>query len=240
MLTLLLYIYFLVLSFLTIVVLATIRVVLFPFKCADRVVHRVLYFACELFYGGPLYWPIEIIGRENIDPLRSHVFVYNHQAMMDIPAFHMLGVCSRSVAKQEVFYIPIFGVIIFIRGAIAIKRENAKAAMERVIRDGSAVLARGESVNVFPEGTRSKDGAIHRFKSGAFALAKSADVDIIPVVMDGTKDAFKKNYLINWRNKTTIKVLPPISREIIQNTEIKELTNMVQAQMSQALTEIRK
>ncbi len=240
MLTLLLYTYFLVLALLTTVVMGTLRIILLPFKCADRVVHRVLYCACQLFFGGRIFWPMEIEGTENIDRSKPHIFVYNHQAMMDIPAFHMLGVCSRSVAKQEVYYIPIFGFMIYLRGAIAIKRENAKAAMERVIREGSKVLARGESVNVFPEGTRSKDGEIHRFKSGAFALAKSADVDIIPVVLDGTKGSFTKRNMINWRNKIKIKVLLPVSREIVQATETKDLTNLVHAQMVEALKEIRK
>ncbi len=240
MFTLILYIYFLVLALLTTVVMGTLRIVLAPFKCSHRVVHRVLYYACELFFGGAIYWPMEIEGTENIDRSKPHVFVYNHQAMMDIPAFHMLGVCSRSVAKQEVYYIPIFGFMIYLRGAIAIKRENAKAAMERVIREGSKVLARGESVNVFPEGTRSKDGEIHRFKSGAFALAKSAGVDIIPVVLDGTKGSFTSHNMVNWRNKIKIKVLPPVSSEIVQTTQIKDLTNLVHSQMVEALTQIRK
>ena len=240
MISVILYIYFLVLSFITIVVLIVLRTLLFPFKCADRVVHSTLCFACRFFFGGSLWWPIEIIGKENIDKSKSRVYVYNHQAMMDIPTFHMLRICSRSVAKKEVYYIPIFGTMIYLRGAITIKRENAKVAMERVIRDGKKTLERGESVNVFPEGTRSKDGEIHRFKAGAFALAKSAGVEIVPVVMDGTKFAFKKNYLINWRNKTTIKVLPPISREIVESTDVKELAMLVQDKMTKALDSIRK
>ncbi len=240
MISVILYIYFLVLSVLTIIALSVVRILFFPFKCADRAVHSTLCFACRLFFGGSLWWPLEITGKENIDRSKSRVYVYNHQAMMDIPTFHMLQICSRSVAKKEVYYIPLFGTMIYLRGAIAIKRENAKAAMERVIRDGKRVLERGESVNVFPEGTRSKDGEIHRFKAGAFALAKSAGVEIVPVVMDGTKSAFKKNYLINWRNKTTIKVLPPISREIVESTDVKELATLVHDKMVEALDSIRK
>ena len=109
-----------------------------------------------------------------------------------------------------------------------------------MIRDGRMWISRGASVAIFPEGTRSKDGEIHRFKAGAFTLAKEAGVDILPVVLDGTKTLIKKNMLFNWGNRITIRVLPPVPAAEVAATETHELMQEVQERMCAALAEIRK
>ena len=93
---------------------------------------------------------------------------------------------------------------------------------------------------MFPEGTRSKDGEIARFKQGAFALAKEAGVEILPVVMHGTRTVLKKNFLVNWRNVLTVSVLPPISTEQVAAMEVSELSNMTHEMMCQEYDKIRK
>jgi 1-acyl-sn-glycerol-3-phosphate acyltransferase len=85
----------------------------------------------------------------------------------------------------------------------------------------------GYSVIVFPEGTRSKDGQIHNFKAGAFILAKDAEVPILPIVLDGTNTMIRKGWLINWSNKITIKVLPPIPAEEVRSRDIKDVMAQV-------------
>ena len=76
---------------------------------------------------------------------------------------------------------------------------------------------------IFPEGTRSKDGEIHRFKAGAFTLAKEAGADILPVVLDGTKTLIKKNLAFNWGNRITVRVLSPVPAERVAALETHEL-----------------
>ncbi|MFR9512084.1 MAG: lysophospholipid acyltransferase family protein [Rikenellaceae bacterium] len=194
----------------------------------------------RIFYGGKLFWPTKVEGQENLDSSRSYVVVINHQNMMDIPTLYMLSFHFRWVSKQEVFRIPFFGQYLLIHGDIAIQRGNPKVAMRKVVEDGSKWLSRGVSVAIFPEGTRSKDGEIHRFKAGAFNLAKEAGVEILPIVMDGTKRAFTRYGIFRWRNRTTLKVLPPISKEIVESTDVKELAEMARTQMIDALNTIRK
>ena len=92
---------------------------------------------------------------------------------------------------------------------------------------------------IFPEGTRSKDGEIHRFKAGAFALAKEAGVPILPVVMDGTKTLIRRNLLFDWGNRIAIRVLPPVPAERVAATETHELMAEVHDAMCAALAEIR-
>ena len=108
-----------------------------------------------------------------------------------------------------------------------------------MVRDGKLWISRGASVAVFPEGTRSKDGEIHRFKAGAFTLAKEAGVEILPVVLDGTKTLIKKNALFNLGNRITIRVLPPVSAGRVAAAETHELMQEVHDAMCAALAEIR-
>ncbi len=211
-----------------------------PFDPGRRVVHRLTIIMTRIFYGGKIYWPTKVEGAELLDPKKSYVVVINHQNMMDIPTLYLLDFHFRWVSKKEVFRIPFFGQYLLIHGDIAIERGNPKVAMRKVVTDGQKWLSRGVSVAIFPEGTRSKDGEIHRFKGGAFNLAKEADVEILPIVMDGTKGAFTKYGTFRWRNKTILKVLPPISREVVAATETKELSEMVRVQMIEALNSIRK
>ena len=95
-------------------------------------------------------------------------------------------------------------------------------------------------VAIFPEGTRSKDGEIGRFKAGAFTLAKEAGVDILPVVMTGTKTLIKKNLAFNWGNRITVRVLPPVPASEVAAAETHELMQTVRDRMCEALAEIRK
>ena len=110
--------------------------------------------------------------------------------------------------------------------------------MAKVIRDGKLWLSRGASVAIFPEGTRSKDGEIHRFKMGAFNLAKEADVDILPVVMTGTGATFK-GWRMNWSNRIAIRVLPPVSAERVAASDVKTLAEEVRVNMIEALAALR-
>ena len=124
-------------------------------------------------------------------------------------------------------------------GDIVINRSNPKEAMQFVHDKGMKWLKRGASVSIFPEGTRSKDGQIKSFKAGAFILAKDAGVPILPVVIDGTDRILRKGWLMNWRTRVTIKVLPPIPAEKVAESSIKEVMAEVHETMVNTLAEIR-
>ena len=109
-----------------------------------------------------------------------------------------------------------------------------------MVRDGKLWISRGASVAIFPEGTRSHDGAIHRFKAGAFTLAREAGVEILPVVLYGTTTMIGRNGMFNWRNKLTVSILPPVSAERVAAADPKELMEQVRASMCVRLAEIKK
>jgi 1-acyl-sn-glycerol-3-phosphate acyltransferase len=130
-----------------------------------------------------------------VDPLpdlpwdRPHVFVMNHQSMMDIPvALTALPLDLHVVAKHSLKYVPILGWYMWATGMIFVERKNRQRSIETMGRAAKQIHD-GASILVYAEGTRSKDGLLQPFKRGAFALALEAQVPVVPVAVVGTYEA---------------------------------------------------
>lgn len=239
MLSILYYLFLVVLCTFFMVLSAVALVVCRPFDPARRVVHELSRILVRIFFFIPPCWRVRVVGREHADPRKSYVIVLNHNTVIDIPTLYFLPLNFRWVSKREVFRVPFFGQFLVLHGDICIDRGRAAAARDQMVGEGCKWLGRGASVAVFPEGTRSKDGEIHRFKTGAFALAKEAGVEILPVVLEGTATLIKKNFLFNWGNRITLRVLPPVPAERVAATEVHELAQQVHDEMAAARTEIK-
>ena len=212
----------------------------YPFDKSRRWVHECSRCICTLLYGVPPFIRRTIDGVENIDPKKAYVMVMNHNSGFDIFAAYKIPLNFRWVSKREVFRVPFMGPLLTIHGDIPIERGNAAKAMAKVLRLGKLWISRGATVAIFPEGTRSKTGEINRFKAGAFNLAKEAGVEILPVVMTGTNEFFRKGWLVNWRNRVAIRVLKPVSTEEVAAKEVADLSTEVRERMVLALDELRK
>ena len=240
MLTILYYLVCLVAATVLFVASFIALVVCYPFDKKRVVVHTLSKWITDVVFGLPIFMKREVIGLENIDPKKAYVMVLNHNSMVDIMSIYNLPLVFKWVSKKEVYRIPIVGQLLFAHGDIVINRASTKEAMQLVHTRGLEWLKKGACVSIFPEGTRSKDGEIHNFKSGAFILAKEAGVPILPIVLDGTNTMVRNGWLMNWRNKITIRVLPPVSAEDVQNRDIKDVMAQVRENMVETLAEIRK
>lgn len=214
-------------------------VVCYPFDKKRVVVHKLSKWLTDTVFVFAPGMRRDVIGMENIDPKQAYVVVLNHQSMVDILSIYNLPLVFKWVSKKEVYRIPLVGRLLLMHGDIVINRASAKEAMQLVHSKGKEWLKKGASVSIFPEGTRSKDGEIHNFKAGAFILAKDAGVPILPIVLDGTDKLIRNGWMINWRNRITIKVLPPISAEEVQNRDIKDVMAQVKEDMVNTLAQIR-
>lgn len=240
MLSIIFYIYVLIELTLFFILSVLALIVCFPFDKPRRVVHELSRAICMCFWYVPLTWKRTIKGLENIDKNKSYVIVINHNSMADILALYFVPLNFRWVSKREVFRIPYIGQMLSIHGDIAIDRSRGADSMRKVTEKGKMWICRGVSIAMFPEGTRSKSGEMGRFKQGAFALAKEAGVEILPVVLHGTRDVLKKNYMVNWRNHLTVSVLPPISAEAVQSMGTTELIEHTRTMMCEEYEKIRK
>ena len=126
---------------------------------------------------------------------RPCVIVANHASLLDIPVIgSLLDIDYRWVAKKQLFYVPLVGWHLWACGHIPVDRKRA-GNLERMQQMVEAVLAGGGSVVFFPEGTRSPDGGLKAFRSGAFACAVEAGAPVLPIVVDGTHELLVKGSL---------------------------------------------
>jgi 1-acyl-sn-glycerol-3-phosphate acyltransferase len=129
---------------------------------------------------------VDVEGLEHVAATKAAIYMSNHQSVLDIGAIALsLPVSWRFVAKKELTYIPFFGWALGLSDQIVIDRSNRRRSVESLRRAAERVRG-GVSVIIFPEGTRSPDGALQPFKSGGFHLALDAQVPVIPVTVSGS------------------------------------------------------
>ena len=180
----------------------------------------------------------QYIGRENVPKTGSLIIASNHRNSYDpglIAAARVRKI--HYMAKLELFNLnKLASWMLRHLNAFPISRGTGD---QRSLNYAIRLVEEGKVLGIFPEGTRSKDGEIHRFKAGAFTLAKEAGAEILPVVLDGTKTLIKKNLAFNWGNRITVRVLPPVPAERVAALETHELMQEVHERMCTALGEVR-
>jgi len=135
------------------------------------------------------HFDLEVLGRENLLPGETYLVMSNHQSHYDIPVlFEVVGPNIRMITKEELFRVPIFGNALRAGGFISIDRRDRHAAI-RSLERARDLMASGTHVWIAPEGTRSPTGDLLPFKKGAFYLALEAGLPILPVTLQGTRDA---------------------------------------------------
>jgi 1-acyl-sn-glycerol-3-phosphate acyltransferase len=158
-------------------------------------------------------WRVRTEGLERL-PEGGAILVSNHQSVVDIPLF--LTVFPRQVkflAKRELGEIPLFGKAMGYAGNLFIDRDDPRDAVH-LMREAVRRIAKGQVVVIFPEGTRSSDGAIGEFKAGAFYIARKAGVPILPVYIDGGRQALPKGSFMVHPAEMVVRVLEPLAFEV--------------------------
>jgi 1-acyl-sn-glycerol-3-phosphate acyltransferase len=172
-------------------------------------------------------WSVRVEGRNTIRMRDRYVIVSNHQSQLDILLAFNLFFPFKWVSKAEVFKIPFIGWNMYLNRYIKLKRGDKKGIAKMFV-DCEKALAEGNSLFVFPEGTRSETGSLKPFKSGAFILAKKMKIPILPVVISGTKGALPKHSMnFHGSQKMSIRVLEPVSYERFANLSAKETGDMI-------------
>jgi 1-acyl-sn-glycerol-3-phosphate acyltransferase len=179
---------------------------------------------------------VTVSGREHLEAGKTYLVMSNHQSHYDVPAvFYALGGNVRMITKVELFKIPIFGEAMHQSGFIAIDRGSRARAIEslQVAKD---TLASGVHVWIAPEGTRSKSGALMPFKKGGFNLALEANLPILPISIQGTREALPSQAL-RTRPGATVRVTlsAPIDPARYPGTELKARRDALMADVRRAI-----
>jgi 1-acyl-sn-glycerol-3-phosphate acyltransferase len=168
---------------------------------------------------------VQVSGLEHLHPSRSYVFASNHQSIYDIPIlFASLPWQLRIVAKDSLGRVPFLGWHLRHSGHLLVDRKNPGAdivaKMKRLVNEAHSLI-------VFPEGTRSTDGSVSRFKKGTFIVAIDAQLPIVPVSLSGSRHVMKKGRLMVCPGDVTLTVHPPIATAGLTRQDARGLANSV-------------
>lgn len=121
-----------------------------------------------------------------LPPAGNFVFLVNHQSLFDIPALlAAIPTQARFLAKRSLFRIPIFGWAMRLAGFVPVDRKDRSTARDS-FASALGGLRHGASVLIFPEETRSLDGAVLPFQRGGVLLAMKSGLAAVPVGLEGT------------------------------------------------------
>jgi 1-acyl-sn-glycerol-3-phosphate acyltransferase len=167
----------------------------------------------------------EVRGIERLDRRASYVLAANHQSIYDIPiVFASIPLQLRIIAKDSLGRFPFLGWHLRRTGHLLVDRKNPGAG---ILKKMSRLVAGGRSLIVFPEGTRSVDGAVGRFKGGMFLLAIDARLPIVPVTIAGSRLVMQKGRLMTCPGDVTITIHEPIATESLPRERARDLAEQV-------------
>jgi 1-acyl-sn-glycerol-3-phosphate acyltransferase len=172
--------------------------------------HRFTCFWASLYTWLNPAWRVHIEGREKIRRGAAYVMVANHQSLLDILVLFRLFVHFKWVSKVENFRVPFIGWNMSLNRYIKLRR-GSSGSVSRMMNACKRALGKGNSLMIFPEGTRSADGQLQNFKHGAFTLAQQAKVPVLPIVLQGTSNALpKRGFVLQGRHTISVRVLDEI------------------------------
>ncbi len=167
------------------------------------------------------FWKCRIEGADNLRRGQNYVLVANHQSLADVFVLAGLRHHYKWVSKESLLRIPFFGWNMGLSGYVAIKRGDIRSIKE-MMSTCKQWLARGVSIMMFPEGTRSETGQIGHFRDGSFRLSIDCNVPLIPIVITGTRDVIAKHSRsFKFGANMRIKVLPPVFPEAFMGSSGK-------------------
>jgi 1-acyl-sn-glycerol-3-phosphate acyltransferase len=176
-----------------------------------------------------------VAGREHLDAHRAVVFCSNHQSNVDPPVlFQTLHPRLHILFKKELTGLPLLGRAFQIGGFVPIdrgSREHSMAAIEQVAES----LRQGNSFLTFPEGTRSRTGALLPFKRGPFLMALKAQVPVVPVAVQGGTSSMRKGSAIVRPTTVTVRIGEPIQTAGMTLDDREHLANLVRSRVEELL-----
>jgi 1-acyl-sn-glycerol-3-phosphate acyltransferase len=208
-----------------------------PFDRRKRVLHLFTCFWASLYTWLNPVWRVHVHHRERILHDRPVVMVANHLSLLDILILFRLFTHFKWVSKIENFRVPCIGWNMTLNGYVPLKRGDRESVI-RMMRACEKTLAAGNSIMMFPEGTRSTTGRMRSWKTGAFELALASRVPIQPIVLTGSGNALpKRGFVLQGRHEIEVTVLDPIMPESFEGKTAEDLTDEVRALLAAELGE---
>jgi 1-acyl-sn-glycerol-3-phosphate acyltransferase len=218
------------------IVLASIAVLSGLFDRSGETVFRIARFWSRLVLGVPGV-RVKVEQRTPLDPTRPYIFMCNHASMIDIWAgFVGVPASFRFIAKKQLARIPLFGWAMWAGRFIFIDRQNAVAA-RRSIEEAARRIKSGQSVLIYPEGTRTRDGRLMPFKKGGFHLAIDSGTDIVPMAIEGTRALMPRGAMLIRAGEIRLQIGEPIRTAGLGPNDRERLVKQVHDRIAEMLGE---
>lgn len=179
---------------------------------------------------------VEVRGRENIRENTSYVFVANHQGAYDI--FLIYGYLGRNfkwMMKKSLRSIPFVGAACAAAGHIFVDKGSRAKSLRDTLLQATGTLCEGMSLVVFPEGSRSADGKMGRFKKGAYQLAIDLKLPVVPLTIDGSFEVMPRNSYLVTPGKMILTIHPVIYPDEQLGHDLEDLMSKSYAAIASAL-----
>ena len=177
----------------------------------NHTIQKLIYELVSKLFVFPIYKFVfkgHLIGRDNIPQKDSFIMVSNHGSLLDPPLLgHALGRNISFMAKAELFKIPFLGFIIRACGAYPVKRGIAD---KNTIKTACKKLSNDNSIGLFIDGTRQKNGRVNKPKQGAALLAFKNQKLLLPVAIVNSHRLIRFKFFVPLFSKIVIKVGKPI------------------------------
>lgn len=178
---------------------------------------------------------VEVIGKENLLPDQTVVYISNHQGNFDIPLLvtsvhETIGFISKIEAQK----IPVIVKWMELIHCVFMDRSTLKTAAAAII-EGIQVIKSGHSLVIFPEGTRSKGNQMGEFKHASFRLATKPGVPIIPITINGSYKIMEANHNKIKPAHVVITIHPPVPTKNLSKDELHHLPDQVATIIASAL-----
>ena len=183
---------------------------------------------------------VEVIGKKNVPRKGPLIVAANHFNNADPP---VLGATMPRrlafMAKNEMFQWPILGLAARLGGAFPVRRSEADLG---ALRKATVVLRNGEALAMFPQGTRAKDGKLHKAHPGTALLALRSEAPVLPVAITGTEKIVLIRLPLDLvrRRRPRVRVvvgqpffLPPVER--ITADEVNRCTDIIMGRIAALL-----
>ena len=174
-------------------------------------IQKLIYQLVSKLFVFPIYkflFKGHLIGQDNIPKKDSFIMVSNHGSLLDPPFLgHALGRNISFMAKAELFKIPFLGFVIKACGAYPVKRGIAD---KNTIKTACKKLSNDNSIGIFIDGTRQKNGRVNKPKQGAALLAFKNQKLLLPVAIINSHRLIRFKFCIPIFSKIVIKVGKPV------------------------------
>ncbi len=188
---------------------------------------------------GKLFYRLRMYGAESIPRTGPMVYVANHQSHFD-PLFVGCLIADRpftSLARESLFRFKPFELLLRLYCSVPLKREGGdKAALDTAI----GVLRRGGCILLFPEGTRTRDGAIAEFKAGFLLLVRRTKAPVVPIAIEGAHDVWRHGTKFpRLHGRIIMRAGTPISSEQLLSRSADSAVSMVRKRIDEMRLELR-